>query len=69
MNIEDYIYVSKLVRFFVEKNNIKECVKLMKNYCIKLEHIESLLKIDKIDNSKPSLTAKQKNEFINYLSQ
>ena len=69
MNIEDYIYVNKLVRHFVKKNNIKECVKLMKNYDIKLEHIESLLKIDKIDSSKTGLTSKQRNEFITYLNE
>ena len=68
MNIDDYIYLSKLVKHFIEKNNIKECVKLMKNYNIKLEHIESLLKIDKIENTKNCLTSKQKTEFSNCLN-
>ena len=67
MNIDDYIYINKLVRHFIKENNILECVNLMKKYGIKLENIESLLKIDKIDNIKPTLTSKQKNEFINYL--
>jgi replication factor C subunit 1 len=67
MNIEDYIYINKLVRHFIRENNIPECVKLMKNYGIKLENIESLLKIDKIDNIKQILSSKQKNEFINCL--
>lgn len=67
MTIDDYIYINKMVRHFIENNNIQECVNLMKNYGIKLENIESLLKIDKIDDTKPSLTSKQKNEFINYL--
>ena len=39
----------------------------MKGYNIKLEHIESLLKIDKIKNTKTSLTSKQKKEFTKYL--
>ncbi len=68
MNIDDYVYLSKLVKHFISKNKIEECVKLLKNYNIKLEHIESLLKIDKIENSKNCLTAKQKTEFSNYLN-
>ncbi|AYV77228.1 MAG: replication factor C large subunit [Barrevirus sp.] len=64
MNIEDYIYMSKLVKHFIESDQIDRCVKLMKNYGAKLEHIESILKIDKIENSKNSLTTKQKSEFI-----
>ena len=39
----------------------------MKDYNIKLEHIESLLKIDKIKNTKTSLTSKQKKKFIKCL--
>lgn len=68
MNINDYIYLGKLIRHLISKNNIEECVKIMKNYNIKLEHIESVLKIDKIENYKNSLTAKQKTEFLNYLN-
>lgn len=67
MNISDYIYLGKLVRHLISKNNIEECVKIMKNYNIKLEHIESLLKIDKIEGSKSGLSAKQKTEFSNFL--
>jgi hypothetical protein len=68
MNIDDYIYINKLIRHFVSENNIKECVNLIKKYGIKLENIESLMKIDKIDSSKSGLTAKQRSEFINYLN-
>ena len=68
MNIDDYIYLNKLIKHFIDNNEIKECVKLMENYNIKLEHIESLLKIDKIENSKTCLTSKQKTEFNKYLN-
>lgn len=63
MNIDDYIYINKIIRKLLAENNIKECVKLLKNYNIKLEHIESLLKIDKIKSTKTVLSSRQKNEF------
>lgn len=69
MNIFDYIYINKIIRKLIESNRIQECVNLMKNYGIKLEHIESLLKIDKIKNAKTSLTSKQKKEFNKYLGE
>ncbi|QKF93876.1 DNA replication factor RFC1 [Fadolivirus algeromassiliense] len=69
MNINDYIYINKIIRKLLLENKIKECYELLKDYDIKLEHIESLLKIDKIKNSKTSLTSKQKNEFSKYINQ
>ena len=67
MNINDYIYINKIIRKLIGENNIKECVKLLKNYDIKLEHIQSLLKIDKIKNTKTTLSSRQNNEFLAYL--
>ena len=67
MNIFDYIYINKLIKNLINNGKIEECVKLLKDYNIKLEHIESLLKIDKIKNIKTSLTSKQKKEFQKYL--
>lgn len=69
MNINDYIYVNKIIRKLIAENRIKECYELLKDYNIKLEHIESLLKIDKIKDSKTSLSSKQKNEFSKYINQ
>ncbi len=69
MNIFDYIYINKIIRKLIETNKIKECVYLMKNYGIKLEHIESLLKIDKIKNIKTTLSSKQKKEFNKYIEE
>lgn len=76
MDISDYIYMNKIIRRFVKNNKIKECVEMMRDYGIELEHIESLLKIDKINNnkggSKRSLTIlsmKQKREFEKYLKE
>jgi DNA polymerase III delta prime subunit len=67
MNINDYIYINKIIRKLLDENKIEECVSMLKNYNIKLEHIESLLKIDKIKNSKTILTSKQKKELQKYL--
>ena len=69
MNIFDYIYINKIIRELINQEKIEECVKLMIGYNIKLEHIESLLKIDKIKNTKTSLTSKQKKKFIKYLEE
>lgn len=66
-SIFDYIYINKILRQLIADNKIKECVKILKGYNIKLEHIESLLKIDKIKTTKNSLTSKQKKEFQTYL--
>lgn len=67
MNISDYIYINKIVQKLITEGKIEECTELLKNYDIKLEHIESLLKIDKIKNSKTTLTSKQKKEFLKHL--
>ena len=69
MNIFDYIYINKIVRKLISKGCIRQCVDLLKDYNIKLEHIESLLKIDKIKNTKTNLSSKQKNEFLRYINE
>lgn len=68
MNIYDYIYINKIIRKLIVRNNIKECAQLMKQYNIELEHIETLLKIDKVKYIKLNLNSKQKNEFLFYLN-
>lgn len=77
MNIEDYIYINKIIRKFIDSGNIAECAKILQFYDIKLEHVESLIKIDKIkynnnknnkDKDKVTLTSKQKNEFSAHLN-
>lgn len=70
MNIFDYLYINKIVSKLLLENNIEKCVKLLKDYDIELEHIESLLKIDKINNTRPAksiLSSKQKKEFLRCL--
>ena len=67
MNINDYVYMNKIVKSLINKNRIKDCGILLKPYNIKSEHIESLLKIDKINSEKSILTPKQRNDFTSYL--
>jgi DNA polymerase III delta prime subunit len=67
MNIDDYIYINKIIRKLIDSGNIAECAKILQLYNIKLEHIESLIKIDKIKHNKVALTSKQKNEFSSFL--
>lgn len=64
-NISDYIYIIQIMRNLVSRDKIKECVDIMYEYDVSIEVIEAVLKIDKIDNAKPSLTTRQKREFIN----
>ena len=75
MDIMDYIYINKIIQKLIRVGDIKGCVDLLSGYNAKLEHIESLLKIDKIktkteDNGKSNkltLSSKQKKEFTTYL--
>lgn len=68
MAIMDYIYVNKIIRHLMDNKQIDECVNMLKDYGIQLEHIEGLLKIDKIKNSKNALTTKEKREFSKLLN-
>lgn len=67
MNIHDYIYINQIVRKLLADGKNSECMKLFNGYGIKMEHIESLLKVDKIQSSKTNLAPKQKKELLNYL--
>jgi DNA polymerase III delta prime subunit len=69
LDIFDYIYMNKIIRKKISEGDIKGCIELLKGYNIKLEHIEKLLKIDKIKDSKNNLTSKQKKEFTKHLAQ
>lgn len=67
-NIYDYIYMIKIFRTHLERNESEKCAKMLKSNDISLSDFESLLKIDKIKNSKTRpLTSKQKKEIMKYL--
>lgn len=68
--IHDYIYMNKIIRHYINNGKIKGCVdKILKDYPdISMTYVEPLLKIDKIRESKHSLSSKQKNEFTALLA-
>lgn len=69
MNIYDYININQIMKNLLAKNKIKECVELFDGYKdIDIEHLESLLKIDKIQSSKTNLPLKIKKEFKVHLN-
>lgn len=64
---EDSIMISQIIKTLIKKNKINDCIKILKHYNIQREHIDSLLKIDKMDESVP-ITSKQKKNLISLLS-
>lgn len=52
LEIKDFIYANRLVRKLIEENKLEECAKLFSGYGIKIENLESVLKIDKINETK-----------------
>lgn len=63
MTISDFMFAGKLMRGLLKNNKVDEYTKIMKKYNVKTEHLESLLRIDKIKNTKTSLSSKQKRDF------
>lgn len=63
MNILDYIYISKIFNHLISIGDIQKMTDMVKDYNINLEHIESILKVDKIKTYKTQLTAKQKKDI------
>ncbi len=68
-NINDVIYMSKIVKKIINKKELERCIEMFKTYGVKMDGYESLLKIDKIDSTKATLTYKQKREFVAQLNQ
>jgi DNA polymerase III delta prime subunit len=62
MDIFDFINLNAIVSKLITEGQISEVYNILKEYNIKLECIESILKIDKIKSTKTTLTTKQKKE-------
>ena len=60
--------MSKIIKELIKNNEIERSVNIMKNYNIKIDHIKSLLKIDKIMTTKNSLSAKHNKEIQKYIN-
>jgi len=61
-NLDDLLYINKLIYFLIEKNMIKDAYKLCKEYNIDIKHLEIIIKIDKTNN-KLIMTPKNKKLF------
>ena len=66
-NIDDFIYMIKILKHLILNNEYAEVGKLLKDYKLNIDAVESLLKIDKIKSSKNSLTPAQRKEITKYL--
>jgi DNA polymerase III delta prime subunit len=60
-NLDDILYINKLIYKLVEKNKLKEAYKLCKDYPIDIKHLEIITKIDK---TVPKLTITPKNKKL-----
>jgi hypothetical protein len=65
--ITDFIYANKLIKTLISENKIDECVELFSGYGIKVENIESIIKIDKIDETKHTISSQVRKKFTQLL--
>ena len=52
MNINDYLYLNKIMRKLIDENKMEDCLKLLDNYEMNIKNIEKILKIDKLKQYK-----------------
>lgn len=65
--ISDFIFSNKLLKKLIDDEKYEECAGLFNDYDIKIENIESILKIDKINNTKVSISSNIKKKISKYL--
>lgn len=66
ININDCIFINKLMDNSIKNNKIEEFVELLKeDYDIKYEHIDTIYKIDKLFVNKKTLDVKTQNRIKN----
>lgn len=65
--IKDFIFANRLIRQLITKNKIDECATLFKGYNAKVENIESILKIDKINETKTVLPTIVRKRLVQIL--
>jgi len=65
--IGDFICANKLIKQMIADDRIGECAGLFKDYGAKVENIESILKIEKINETKTSLPTQVKKKFSQIL--
>ena len=65
--IKDFMYANRLVRKLIEDDKMTECSELFNDYKMSVGNIESVLKIDKINQSKTTLASQTKKKLTNLL--
>ena len=60
VSIYDFLYIASILKTLFERKDFEAVTHLMKPYGLKLKEIESIIKIDKINKSKTTLTGKQR---------
>jgi nucleoside-triphosphatase THEP1 len=65
MSIEDYLYFNKIFKNIIKSNDYKVCSDYLDKYNCNISNIETVLKIDKIDENKFTLSTKVKKKIIN----
>jgi hypothetical protein len=65
--IQDFINIGELLNKLIEQEKIDECVKILKYYKIDEKILDSLLKINKIIESKSALPSQLKRKFAELL--
>jgi DNA polymerase III delta prime subunit len=68
LEISDFIYINKLARTLIEEERYIECAKLFEKYNVTIDNIESLLKIDKINETKHVISSSIKKKLTKLLN-
>jgi DNA polymerase III delta prime subunit len=70
LDIEDYIYMNRIIKTLFETDDIELCNELLNGYNCTLNNIESVLKIDKIEDGKYAIPAniKKRLKYIDEIS-
>ena len=67
LEIKDFIFANRLIRQLIADEKVDECAALFEGYGAKVENIESILKIDKINETKTVLPTQVKKRLLQIL--
>lgn len=68
LEIKDFIYANRLIRRLLQDDKLEDCANLFDKYGAKVENIESVLKIDKINETKTVIPTQIKKKLTQLLS-
>ncbi len=64
MTINDYVYFNKIIKNVINSNDLNKCNEYLKGYDCNISSLESVLKINKIDENKFALSTKIKKKIL-----